>query len=230
MSRSCSIPSAIPIWMEYDIGCDADGKLTYCKVEFVGDTGAHASVGMKVLERSAGHATGAYNFPVTDVKATAVYTNNLPCGAMRGFGVNQAAFGLESLIDELCEQGGFDRWQFRYDNALVNGDMTATGQIIEAGAGAKETLLAVKDEFYGAKYAGLACGIKNTGVGNGMPDVSSAKITIVSADKVHHRSRLDGDGPGRQHDCDAGRFARKRASIRPSLKSSSTHRRSKKPA
>ncbi|MCO5192846.1 MAG: selenium-dependent xanthine dehydrogenase [Anaerolineae bacterium] len=177
-------PKRHPIWMEYDIGCDADGKLTFCKVEFVGDTGAHASVGMKVLERSAGHATGAYNFPVTDVVATAVYTNNLPCGAMRGFGVNQAAFGLESLIDELCEQGGFDRWQFRYDNALDDGDMTATGQVIEAGAGAKTTLLAVKDQFYAAQYAGLACGIKNTGVGNGMPDVSSAKITIVAPDKV----------------------------------------------
>src|SRR5690606_6382505 len=108
-----------------------------CQVEFVGDTGAYASVGMKVLERSAGHATGAYNFPVTDVVSTSVYTNNLPCGAMRGFGVNQATFGLESLMDELCEKGGFDRWQFRYDNALDDGDMTATGQVIEAGAGAR---------------------------------------------------------------------------------------------
>ncbi len=177
-------PKRHPIWMEYDIGCDENGMLTYCKVEFVGDTGAHASVGMKVLERSAGHATGAYNFPVTDVVATAVYTNNLPCGAMRGFGVNQAAFGLESLIDDLCEQGGFDRWQLRYDNALQNGHMTATGQIIEGGAGARDTLLAVKDEFQNAKFAGIACGIKNTGIGNGMPDASSAKVTVVSAEKI----------------------------------------------
>ncbi len=177
-------PKRHPIWMDYTIGCDEDGKLTFCDVEFVGDTGAYASVGMKVLERSAGHATGAYNFPVTDVEATAVYTNNLPCGAMRGFGVNQSAFGLESLIDELCEKGGFDRWQFRYDNALDDGDMTATGQVIEAGAGAKATLLAVKDEFQSAAYAGIACGIKNTGIGNGMPDSSSALITVESADKV----------------------------------------------
>lgn len=177
-------PKRHPIWMEYHIGCDEAGKLTFMKVRFVGDTGAYASVGMKVLERSAGHATGAYYFPVTDVKATAVYTNNIPCGAMRGFGVNQATFGLESCIDDLCEQGGFDRWQFRYDNALTDGDMTATGQVIEGGAGARETLLAVKDEFYKARYAGLACGIKNTGIGNGMPDASSAKITIVAGDKV----------------------------------------------
>ncbi len=173
-----------PIWMDYSIGCDEDGKLTFVTVKFVGDTGAYASVGMKVLERSAGHATGAYFFPVTDVEAIAVYTNNLPCGAMRGFGVNQAIFGLESLIDELCEQGGFDRWQFRWNNALTDGDMTATGQIIQGGAGARATLEAVREEFYQAKYAGLACGLKNTGIGNGMPDESSALITIAAPDKV----------------------------------------------
>jgi CO/xanthine dehydrogenase Mo-binding subunit len=177
-------PKRHPIWMDYSIGCNADGKLTFCQGRFVGDTGAYASVGMKVLERSAGHATGAYTFPVTDIVSTAVYTNNLPCGAMRGFGVNQTAFALESLIDDLCEQGGFDRWQFRYDNALDDGDMTATGQIIESGAGAKATLLAVKDEFYQAKYAGIACGIKNTGIGNGMPDASQVSITIAAADKI----------------------------------------------
>jgi aldehyde oxidoreductase len=177
-------PKRHPIWMDYSIGCDAAGKLTFVKVKFVGDTGAYASVGMKVLERSAGHATGAYHVPVTDVEALAVYTNNIPCGAMRGFGVNQAMFGLESLIDELCEQGGFDRWQFRYDNALVDGCMTATGQVIESGAGVRETLLAVREQFYAAPYAGLACGLKNTGIGNGMPDASSARITVEGPDCV----------------------------------------------
>ncbi len=174
-------PKRHPIWMEYTIGCDDEGMLTFCKGRFVGDTGAYASVGMKVLERSAGHATGAYNFPVTDILSTAVYTNNLPCGAMRGFGVNQTAFALESCIDDLCEQGGFDRWQFRYQNALDDGDMTATGQIIEAGAGAKATLEAVKDEFQNAKFAGIACGIKNTGIGNGMPDSSKVTLSVVEA-------------------------------------------------
>jgi CO/xanthine dehydrogenase Mo-binding subunit len=177
-------PKRHPIWMEYTIGCTQEGKLTFCKGRFIGDTGAYASVGMKVLERSAGHATGAYYFPVTDIVSTAVYTNNLPCGAMRGFGVNQTAFALESCIDDLCEQGGFDRWQFRYDNALDDGNMTATGQVIESGAGVKATLLAVKDEFYQAKYAGIACGIKNTGIGNGMPDSSKVRITIEAADRV----------------------------------------------
>ncbi|MCY4147345.1 MAG: selenium-dependent xanthine dehydrogenase [Chloroflexi bacterium] len=173
-------PKRHPIWMEYTIGCDDAGMLSFCKGRFVGDTGAYASVGMKVLERSAGHATGAYNFPATDIVSTAVYTNNLPCGAMRGFGVNQTAFALESCIDDLCEQGGFDRWQFRYQNALDDGDMTATGQVIEAGAGAKATLEAVQDEFRSAKFAGIACGIKNTGIGNGMPDSSKVMISVVA--------------------------------------------------
>ena len=177
-------PKRHPIWMEYTIGCDENGLLTFCKGRFVGDTGAYASVGMKVLERSAGHATGAYNFPVTDIESTAVYTNNLPCGAMRGFGVNQTAFALESCIDDLCEQGGFDRWEFRYSNALDDGDMTATGQVIEAGAGAKATLEAVENEFRNAKFAGIACGIKNTGIGNGMPDSSQVTVSVAEGGKV----------------------------------------------
>jgi len=177
-------PKRHPIWMEYTIGCNKEGRLTFCKGRFIGDTGAYASVGMKVLERSAGHATGAYNFPVTDIESTAVYTNNLPCGAMRGFGVNQTAFALESCIDDLCEQAGFDRWQFRYENALADGDMTATGQVIEGGAGVRATLEAIKDEFYNAQYAGIACGIKNTGIGNGMPDESKVTVTVVAPDKV----------------------------------------------
>ena len=191
-------PKRHPIWMEYTIGCDDDGMLTFCKGRFVGDTGAYASVGMKVLERSAGHATGAYNFPVTDIVSTAVYTNNLPCGAMRGFGVNQTAFALESCIDDLCEQGGFDRWQFRYQNALDDGDMTATGQVIEAGAGAKATLEAVKDEFSKAQFAGIACGIKNTGIGNGMPDSSMVTLSVVA--DPHPKSRPHEEGGTSKHE------------------------------
>jgi CO/xanthine dehydrogenase Mo-binding subunit len=103
---------------------------------------------------------------------------------MRGFGANQVAFALEVLIDELCEKGGFDRWIFRYENALDEGKMTATGQVMEKGVGVKATLEAVKDHFYKARYAGLACGIKNSGVGNGMPDYSDVVIEIVSVDQV----------------------------------------------
>ena len=96
------------------------------------------------MERVAGHATGGYYVPVIDLEAKTIYTNNIPAGAMRGFGANQVAFALETLVDELCEKGGFDRWQFRYDNALEAGLKTATGQLLKGGVGVKETLLAVK--------------------------------------------------------------------------------------
>jgi len=181
-------PKRHPIRMEYTVGANRDGKLTVVKARMIGDTGAYASVGMKVLERAAGHAAGAYHVPTVDVIAKTVYTNNIPCGAMRGFGDNQATFALESAIDELCEKAGFDRWQFRYDNALVNGSMTTTGQILKGGVGVRETLLAVKEKFYKARYAGLACAIKNTGIGNGAPDFSEVKIEIQSEHRIvlHH--------------------------------------------
>lgn len=181
-------PKRHPIKMNYTVGCNKEGKLTVLKADMIGDTGAYASVGMKVLERSAGHAAGPYHIPNVEIASRAVYTNNLPCGAMRGFGVNQVTFALESCVDDLCEQGGFDRWQFRYDNALTEGDMTSTGQIIHKGSGVRQTLLAVKDIFKSAKHAGIGCGIKNTGIGNGMADEGRVKIEIVSSSKVklHH--------------------------------------------
>ena len=176
-------PKRHPVRMEISIGCDKTGKLTALRLYALGDTGAYASVGTKVMERVVGHATGAYVIPAVDIKSVTVYTNNIPSGAMRGFGVPQIVFAVESCIDELCRMGGFDRWQIRYDNALDEGGKTATGQVLR-GVGLKKTLLAVRAQFTEAKYAGIACGIKNTGVGNGMIDDSEVSIEIVSADKV----------------------------------------------
>jgi CO/xanthine dehydrogenase Mo-binding subunit len=191
LSRDESIrmhPKRHPVYMDTELGCDKDGKLTGLKLYAVGDSGAYASVGTKVMERVAGHASGAYHFPCVNLEALTVYTNNIPCGAMRGFGANQVAFALEGCIDELCKQGGFDRWQFRFDNALCEGKMTATGQVLHKGVGVKETLLAVKPFYDKARYKGLACGIKNSGVGNGMADFSDVIIEIKSENKVilHH--------------------------------------------
>jgi len=182
-------PKRHPVWMDYRVGCDKNGKLTFVQARIVGDTGAYASVGMKVLERAAGHATGAYHVPAVDVEALTVYTNNIPCGAMRGFGVNQTAFAMESCVEDLCKQGGFDVWDFRYQNALDIGGMTATGQVIEAGAGVKATLEAVKEAYCEAKndpalHPGLACGLKNTGIGNGVIDESKVRITVLAEDHI----------------------------------------------
>ncbi|MFH1118915.1 MAG: selenium-dependent xanthine dehydrogenase [Bacteroidota bacterium] len=178
-------PKRHPVYMDIAVGCDKDGRLTGLKLYAVGDSGAYASVGTKVMERVAGHATGAYHFPCVNLEALTVYTNNIPCGAMRGFGANQVCFALEGCIDDLCKQGNFDRWQFRYDNALTEGKMTATGQILKGGVGVRATLEAVKPYYEKARIKGLACGIKNSGVGNGMADYSDVVIHITSENKVH---------------------------------------------
>jgi xanthine dehydrogenase molybdenum-binding subunit len=186
LSRDESIlmhPKRHPVWMEITLGCDSSGRFTALKLNAVGDTGAYASVGTKVMERVVGHATGAYSVPCIDIQAVTVYTNNIPAGAMRGFGVPQVTFAVESCIDELCRQGGFDRWKIRYDNAFEDGSRTATGQLLK-GVGLRQTLLAVREQFEKARYAGIACGIKNTGVGNGMIDDSEVAVQIVSDKKV----------------------------------------------
>jgi len=177
-------PKRHPLVLDYTVGCDKHGLLTAVRARILGDTGAYASVGGKVLERAAGHATGAYHVPCVDVVAQAVYTNNLPCGAMRGFGVPQATFALESCLDDLCAQGGFDRWQFRYDNALADGRMTATGQVLAEGVGVRATLLAVKDAYTRARWCGLACGLKNCGIGNGQADWCEVEIEIAAPERV----------------------------------------------
>lgn len=181
-------PKRHPFLMDYTVGCDKHGNLTALRARILGDSGAYASVGAKVLERAAGHATGAYHFPAVDIEAKAVYTNNLPCGAMRGFGVNQVTFALEACLDDLCRQGGFDRWQFRYQNALRPGSATATGQILDQGVGVRACLEAIREEYERAPWSGLACGIKNCGVGNGMVDFSEVVIEILPGGRVrlHH--------------------------------------------
>lgn len=187
LSREESIimhPKRHPVSMDIQVACDKNGMVTGLKLRAIGDSGAYASVGTKVMERVAGHASGGYHIPNAAIEALTVYTNNIPSGAMRGFGANQVAFALESCIDELCEKGGFDRWQFRYNNALDSGSMTSTGQILGEGVGIKACLLALKDQFYSAKYAGLATGIKNSGVGNGMADFSDVIIRFDAPEKI----------------------------------------------
>ena len=158
------------MWLEYTVGCDEEGRLVAVRARIVGDTGAYASVGDKVLERAAGHACSAYRVPNVDVEARAVYTNNPPCGAMRGFGVNQSNFAMEGVLDELAATVGLDGWEIRWRNALDVGERTTTGQVLGPGVGLKKTLLAVRDAYRGARYAGIACGLKNTGIGNGVPE------------------------------------------------------------
>jgi selenium-dependent xanthine dehydrogenase len=159
-----------PLTLTYTVGCDTEGRLTGLRARIVGDTGAYASVGDKVLERAAGHACGAYKFPAADIEARAVYTNNPPCGAMRGFGANQSNFAIEGMLDRLAEHTGLDGWEIRWRNAVESGDIFGTGQRLGPGVGLKKTLLAVRDAYRAAPFAGIGCAVKNTGVGNGLAE------------------------------------------------------------
>ena len=130
------------------------GRLTAAKIDILGDSGAYASVGGKVLERAAGHACGPYRMPALDVEAVAAYTNNPPCGAMRGFGVNQTSFAIEGCLDLLAAKVGLDGWEMRWRNIVRVGDLTTTGQVLEKSVGAEKTLLAVKPAYDAARADG----------------------------------------------------------------------------
>ena len=189
-------PKRHPMQMHIKVGCDADGHLTAVWMRLVGDTGAYASVGAHVLERAAGHATGPYKVPHIDIESRAVFTNNPPSGAMRGFGVCQAAFALERSLDRLARLAGLDGWEFRWRNALDVGDRLGTGQKLDNPFGFKRTLLAVRDAYRNAKYAGIACGFKNVGVGNGVPDEGKAVLRVESPDRVSIRTGFTEMGQG----------------------------------
>lgn len=181
-------PKRHPITMRYKVGCDADGKLLAVEAKMIGDTGAYASVGAKVLERAGGHACGPYKVDNVRLEAIAAYTNNPPCGAMRGFGANQAHFAMESCMDMLAEKVGKDRWQMRYDNALVVGDVFSTGQVLDKSVGIKQTLEAVKPHYEAAvkagKAVGIGCGLKNTGIGNGAKEWGKVRLVVEGPNRV----------------------------------------------
>jgi xanthine dehydrogenase molybdenum-binding subunit len=172
-------PKRHPLTLHYWAACDADGRLTAVRADIIGDTGAYASVGAKVLERAAGHSCGPYRVPNVDVLARTVYTNNPPCGAMRGFGANQAAFAIEGVLDRLAERVGIDGYDIRERNVLDPGDRFATGQLMNDSCGIRQTLEAVRKAYKGAQKAGIACGIKNTGIGNGMEDTGRVAIEVL---------------------------------------------------
>ena len=181
-----------PITLDVQAGCDADGVLTGLRVRAIGDSGAYASVGMKVLERAAGHVAGPYRWQSLDIEATAVRTNNPICGAFRGFGANQAQFATEGVIDRLAELAGIDPWEFRSKNVITPGDTWGPGQVMDAGAGgARECLDAIKPDYDRARSegrpVGLAIGMKNSGLGNGFREVCGAIVHFRDDGRIEVR-------------------------------------------
>ena len=185
-----------PIRLEYWAGCDADGHLTALKVRGIGDSGSYASVGMKVLERAAGHASGPYRLPTIDVECTAVRTNNPVCGAFRGFGANQAQFAMEGVIDRLAAKAGISGWEMRKRNVIHPGEVWGPGQIMDDGAGgAEECLDRAKPHIDAAlaagKAVGIGLGLKNSGLGNGLREVCAAVVRFRSADNPNEPSKVE---------------------------------------
>jgi xanthine dehydrogenase D subunit len=134
-----------PATMRYEFGAEPDGTLRYGRAEIVFDGGAYASSTAAVVGNGGTLGMGPYNFPSVAVDAYGVYTNNPPCGAMRGFGCVQAAFAHEALMDELADTVGVDRVEIRQRNGMREGDRNITGQLIDAAAPVAELLQIVRD-------------------------------------------------------------------------------------
>ena len=163
----------------FTLGCDENGMFTGLDCEIYFDTGAYASLCGPVLERACTHSVGPYCYQNTDIRGYGYYTNNPPAGAFRGFGVCQSEFALECTINLLAEKAGLSPWEIRYRNAIEPGKVLPNGQIADCSTALKETLLAVKEAYEANPgRAGIACAMKNAGVGVGLPDKGRAKLIV----------------------------------------------------
>jgi selenium-dependent xanthine dehydrogenase len=164
--------------MEFTTACDAEGRLTGMKATLISDTGAYASLGGPVLQRACTHAAGPYNYQDVEIVGTAVYTNNVPGGAYRGFGVTQSCFAIECNLNLLAEEVGISPWEIRYKNAIRPGQALPNGQIADPNTALDKCLLAVKDAFEANGRTGIACAFKNSGFGVGVPDVGRCTLSV----------------------------------------------------
>ena len=175
--------------MDFTIGCDENGKILGVKAKVASDTGAFASLGGPVLERACTHAAGPYAYENFEIEGTAYYTNNPPAGAFRGFGVTQTCFAIETLLNMMADEIGISPWEIRMRNAIRPWGVLPNGQIVDDSTGLVETLEVIKpyyDEAVAAgKPVGLACAMKNAGVGVGIPDTGRCKLIVEADGKLH---------------------------------------------
>ena len=182
------------------LGCDDAGIFQAMEAKIVSDTGAYASLGGPVLQRACTHAGGPYNYQSIHVIGDAVYTNNPPAGAFRGFGVTQSAMAIECLVNDLAHQVGLSGWEIRHRNAIHPGQSLPNGQIAGTDTAFVETLEAVKEEFERLEadpdcYVGIASAMKNAGIGVGLKDPGRCNLEIIDG-VVHARSSAAAIGQG----------------------------------
>ena len=203
LSRQESIlvhPKRHSMDMEFTMGCDENGIIQGVKARVVSDTGAFASLGGPVLERACTHAAGPYAYENFEIEGWAYYTNNPPAGAFRGFGVTQTCFCTETLLNQMADLVGISPWEIRYRNAIRPGGVLPNGQIVDGSTGLVETLEAIKPAYDTAVAAGdpvgIACAMKNAGVGVGIPDWGRCKLIVEDDGKVHIYSGASCIGQG----------------------------------
>ncbi len=186
--------------MDFTMGCDEEGHIKGVKAKVASDTGAFASLGGPVLERACTHAAGPYAYENFEIEGRAYYTNNPPAGAFRGFGVTQTCFATETLLNMMADEIGITPWEIRYRNAIRPGGVLPNGQIVDESTGLVETLEAVKEEYEAAlaagKPVGIACAMKNAGVGVGIPDWGRVKLIVEDDAKLHIYSGASCIGQG----------------------------------
>lgn len=189
------------------LGARRDGTLMAAQTELYGDTGAYASLGDKVMTRATTHSTGPYGVPHVRADCYAVYTNNPPAGAFRGFGVTQSAFAIESAMEQLAERLGIDPIELRRRNALRVGSITNTGQTLRESVGLLECMEKVEAEMRrlasgaapfvpgSVEHAphlrrawGFAVAYKNTGLGGGASDKAGAEVELYTDGTAEVRS------------------------------------------
>jgi xanthine dehydrogenase D subunit len=192
-----------PAWLHYEFGAEPDGTLVYAKADLLFDGGAYASSTPAVVGNGGTLGLGPYRIPNVHVDARGVYTNNPPCGAMRGFGCVQAAFAHEALMDSLADAVGVDRVEIRARNGMREGDHNITGQVIDSAAPVAELIRRVRDlplppepgterdlrDLPGGvsntthgegvvRGVGYAVTYKNVGFSEGFDDYSTARVRL----------------------------------------------------
>ena len=191
-------------------GAKRDGTLTAVQATLYGDAGAYASLSDKVMTRATTHATGPYVVPHAKIDCYAMYTNNPPSGAFRGFGVTQSAFAVEQNMDLVAEALGMDPVELRRRNAQRVGTTTATGQLLRESVGLPQTIEHVERDMRGDGTGfrwgwregskgygwGIACAYKNTGLGGGAPDRSTAEVEVFPDSSAEVRTSSADMGQG----------------------------------
>ena len=191
-----------PASMRYEHGATRDGRLVYVRAEIYLDGGAYTSSTPAVVGNAGTMGIGPYVVPNVHVDCYGVYTNNPPCGAMRGFGSVQAAFGYEAQMDKLAAALGLDPVELRCRNAMSMGDEAPTGQIVDSPAPVAELLQrlqampfpdrngacdlrelpgGVANTTHGegvVRGVGYAVGYKNVGFSEGYDDFSTARVRL----------------------------------------------------